>query len=316
MLLLTEDDVRQLLTMEMAIEAVEEGLRQQAREHAHNISRGRCQTERVMLHLMGGSIRNPEMVGYKAYTTSREGARFHVSLFDGMTGAPLALMQGDWLGQMRTGAASGVASKHMARPDSESVGIYGSGKQARTQLLAICKVLPIRRIRAFSPNEARRKEFAAAMSDLCRCEVEPVARPEQAAHDMDIVVTATTSRQPVLHGNWLAEGTHLNVVGSNFLHKAEIDMDTIRRCRNIVVDSKEQARLEAGDLVQALEEVSLRWTEVHELNQVVVGKYPGRHHSEDITLFKSIGIGLEDVAVASRVYAKAKQAGVGREIDF
>jgi alanine dehydrogenase len=316
MLLLTEDDVRQLLTMEMAIEAVEEGLRQQAREHAHNVSRGRCQTERVMLHLMGGSMRHPEMVGYKAYTTSREGARFHVGLFDGMTGVPLALMQADWLGQMRTGAASGVASKYMARPDSESVGIYGSGKQARTQLLAICKVLPIRRIHAYSPNEARRKTFAAEMSELCRCPVEAVTRPEQAAHDMDIVVTATTSRQPVLHGNWLAEGTHLNVVGSNFLHKAEIDMDTIRRCRNIVVDSKEQARLEAGDLVQALEEVSLRWTEVHELNQVVVGKYPGRHHSEDITLFKSIGIGLEDVAVASRVYAKAKQMGVGRDVDF
>ncbi|MFO0863878.1 MAG: ornithine cyclodeaminase family protein [Gemmataceae bacterium] len=316
MLLLTEDDVRQLLTMEMALEAVEEGLRQQAREQAHNVSRGRCQTERVMLHLMGGSLRNPGAVGYKAYTTSREGARFHVGLFDGTTGVPLALMQADWLGQMRTGAASGVASKFMAGPDCESVGIYGSGKQARTQLMAICKVLPIRRIRAFSPNEARRKAFAAEMSDVCHCHVEPVARPEQAAHDMDIVVTATTSRQPVLHGNWLAEGTHLNVVGSNFLHKAEIDMDTIRRCRNIVVDSKEQARLEAGDLVHALEEVSLRWTEVHELNQVVVGKYPGRHHSEDITLFKSIGIGLEDVAVASCVYAKAKQMGVGKEVDF
>lgn len=316
MLLLTEQDVRQLLTMEMALEAVEEGLRQQAKEHGHNISRHRCQTDRIMLHLMGGSIRNPETVGYKAYTTSRDGARFHVGLFDGSSGSPLALMQADLLGQMRTGAASGIASKYMARPDSESIGIYGSGKQARTQLLAICKVLPIRRIRAYSPNEARRRAFAAEMSDLCRCEVEPVARPEQAAHDMDIVVTATTSRQPVLHGDWLAEGTHLNVVGSNFLHKAEIDMDTIRRCRNIVVDSKEQARHEAGDLVQALEEVALRWTEVHELNQVVVGKYPGRHHAEDITLFKSIGIGLEDVAVASRVYAKAKAAGIGREIDF
>jgi len=316
MLILTENEVRQLLTMEMALEAVEEGLRQQAREHAHNISRHRCQTERVMLHLMGGSMRGPEVVGYKAYTTSREGARFHVGLFDGNTGVPIALIQGDLLGQMRTGAASGVASKYMARPDSESIGIYGSGKQARTQLLAICKVLPIRRIRAFSPNEARRRAFAAEMSDLCHCEVEPVTRPEQAAHDMDIVVTATTSRQPVLHGDWLAEGTHLNVVGSNFLHKAEIDMDTIRRCRNIVVDSKDQARHEAGDLVQALEEVSLRWTEVHELNQVVVGKYPGRHHPEDITLFKSIGLGLEDVAIASRIYAKAKAASVGREIDF
>lgn len=316
MLLLTEDDVRQVLTMEMALEGVEDALRQQAKEQAHNIARGRCQTERVMFHLMGGSNRGANAVGYKAYATTREGACFHVGLFDGTTGAAVALIQADWLGQVRTGAASAIASKHMARPDSESLGIFGAGKQARTQVLAICKTLPIRRVRVFSPNEARRRAFAAEMSEACRCSVEPAARPEQAAREMDVVVTATTSRQPVLQGNWIGEGTHLNVVGSNFLHKAEIDMETIRRCRNIVVDSKEQARLEAGDLVQALEEVLLRWTEVHELNQIVVGKYPGRHHPEDVTLFKSIGIGLEDVAVAARVYAKARQAGVGREIDF
>jgi ornithine cyclodeaminase/alanine dehydrogenase-like protein (mu-crystallin family) len=314
--LLTEDDVRQLLTMDMALEAVEEVLRKMALDEAHNIPRTRVQTDHVMLHTMSAAAKTLGVAGYKVYSTGRKGAHFHVGLYDGKTGALLALIQADYLGQVRTGAASGVATEYMARPDAAEVGLFGSGKQARTQLLAVCKVRHVRRVQVYSPNEERRVKFAAEMREACGCEVEPVPRPEMAAEDKDVVITATASREPVLNGHWLAEGTHLNVIGSNFLGKAEVDAVTVRRCESIVVDSKDQARLEAGDFVQALEDGSIHWADVHELGQVIVGRYTGRAHPQDVTLFKSLGIALEDVAVAARVYAKAQAAGVGKLIEW
>src|SRR5438445_12338505 len=154
------------------------------------------------------------------------------------------------------------------------------------------------------------------MTRVCDTEVEPVPRPEMAAEDKDIIITATTSREPWLNGHWISEGTHINAVGSNFIGKAEMDAVAVRRCESIVVDSKDQARIEAGDFVQALEEGSIHWADVHELGQVIVGRYTGRAHAEDVTMFKSLGIAIEDVAVAARVYEKAKEAGVGRVMDW
>ncbi len=315
-LLLSENDVRSLLTMDMAMEAVEDVLRQMGNEDAQNTPRARCRTERIMLHTMSGAAEDLGYLGYKAYTTGRCGARFHVALHDGESGELLSFMQADYLGQVRTGAASGVATQYMARPDATEVGIFGSGKQARTQAWAVSKARSVRRIQVYSPNEERRREFAREMTDVCQCEIVPVPRPETAAEDKDIVITATNSREPVLHGNWINEGTHLNIMGSNRINAAEIDSVVIRRADSIAVDSKVQARIEAGDFVQALEEGSLEWAQVHELGQVIIGKYTGRAHPEDITLFKSLGIGLEDVAVAARVYEKAREFGVGRMIDY
>src|SRR6516162_4557689 len=315
-LLLTEDDVRQLLTMEMALEAVEEGLRKMALEEATNIPRARCQTDHAMLHVMSASAKTLGIMGYKAYTTSKKGTNFHVALYDGKTGSQLALIQADYLGQVRTGAASGVATQYMARPDAQEVGLFGSGKQARTQLQAICTVRKVRRVQVYSLNEERRRQFAREMTDLCQCDVEPVPRPEMAAEDKDIVITATTSREPVLNGHWLAEGTHLNVVGSNYLTKAEVDSLTVRRCDSIVVDSKDQARIEAGDFVQPLEDGSIHWSDIHELGQVIVGRFTGRAHPQDVTMFKSLGIAIEDVAVAGKVYQKAQAMGIGRRVEW
>ena len=143
-----------------------------------------------------------------------------------------------------------------------------------------------------------------------------MSRPEMAAEEKDIVITATTSREPVLNGHWIAEGTHINAAGSNYLASVELDAVAVRRCDSIVVDSKDQARIEAGDFVQPLEDGSIHWADVHELGQVIVGRYTGRARSEDVTLFKSLGIALEDIAVAARVVAKAQTAGVGRFIDW
>jgi ornithine cyclodeaminase/alanine dehydrogenase-like protein (mu-crystallin family) len=315
-LLLNEDEVRRLLTMDLALEAVEQGLRKMALDEAQNIPRARAQTDHAMLHTMAAAVKSLGVMGTKVYATSRKGAQFLVSLFDGRTGQLLCLMQADYLGQMRTGAASGIATQYMARPDATVVGLFGSGKQARTQILAVCRVRRVRLVQVYSPNEERRRRFAAEMSEECQTEVVPVSRPEMAAEDKDIVITATTSREPVLSGSWLAQGTHVNAIGSNFLSKAEVDVATIRRCADVVVDSKDQARLEAGDFQQAFEEGVLHWSDVRELGQVIVGRYPVRKHAQDVTLFKSLGIAVEDVAVAARVYSKAQAEGVGRLIEW
>ncbi len=315
-LLLNEDDVRQLLTMDDALDAVETALRKQALDEAQNIPRTRCQTDHAMMHVLSASAKGLGVLGYKAYCTSKQGANFHVGLFDGKTGQLQAILQADWLGQMRTGAASGVATRHLARADAATVGLFGAGKQARTQLLAVCQVRKIRSIHVYARDEQRRVQFCREMSELCRCEVVPAAQPELAARDKDIVITATSSREPVLFGDWIAAGTHLNVVGSNYLSKAEIDAATVKRANRVVVDSKDQARLEAGDFTAALENGSLRWADVHELGNVLIGRAAGRESDADVTLFKSLGIGLEDIAVAARVIAKAKAAGVGKVVDW
>ncbi len=316
-LLLNEDEVRRVLTMDMALEAVEQGLRKMALDEAQNIPRARAQTDHAMLHVMGAAVKSLGVMGAKVYATSRKNAaQFLVSLFDGRTGQLLALLQADYLGQMRTGAASGLATQALAQPEAGEVGIFGSGNQARTQLLAIAKVRKLRHVSVYSPNEERRKAFAVEMSERCQVEVVPVGRPEQAAEGKDIIVTATNSREPVLHGQWIAQGAHVNAIGSNFLGKAELDVAAIRRCADVVVDSKDQARLEAGDFQQAFEDGSLHWADVRELGQVIVGRYPVRKHAQDVTLFKSLGIAIEDVALAARVYARAQAEGIGKVVEW
>jgi len=315
-LYLTEDDVRQVLTMEMALEAVELGLKKVAIDEAVNVPRSRCQTDHSMLHILSAAGKTLGYLGFKAYVTNRRGTKFQFHLFDGRTGEHLAWMQADYLGQVRTGAASGVATRYLARQDAATAGIFGTGKQARTQLIAVTKVRSIRRVHAYSPNEEHRRTFAAEMSKECNVEVVPVSTPEEAARNLDIVITATSAREPVLFGHWIAEGTHLNIIGSNFLGKSEIDPATIRRATRIVVDSKDQARLEAGDLMPAVEDGHLHWADVQELGHIVAGRFPGREKPQDITLFKSLGLGIEDVAAAGRVYAKAKELGIGRMLEL
>jgi ornithine cyclodeaminase/alanine dehydrogenase-like protein (mu-crystallin family) len=313
---LTEDEVRGLLTMETAVEAVEAGMRKMALEEAFNVPRSRCQTDHAMLHVLPAAAKTLGVIGYKAYVTSRTGTRFHVTIYDGKTGEMLSVMQADYLGQMRTGAASAVATKHLARKDSTTVGIFGSGKQARTQLLGVSKVRKLTRAVVWSPSEERRAAFAREMSAAAGIEVVPAAIPEDAARGLDIICTATSAREPVLFGAWLSPGQHVNAVGSNYLAKAEIDAEVVKRANVVSIDSKDQGRLEAGDLVAALDQGVLEWIDVAELGRVIAMRAPGRQSPDDITLFKSLGIGLEDVAVAIRVYHKAKESGVGRWLEL
>lgn len=312
-LYLTEDDVRQVLTMDVALPAVEAAFRKLSLDEAENVPRQRCQTDHVMLHVLPAAAKTLGALGYKAYTTSKAGARFHVTLFDPKTGEITAHLQADYLGQVRTGAASGVATKKLARPDAATVGLYGTGKQARTQLVAVCKVRPVKRVHVYSRDEAKRTAFAAEMTRECGTEVVPVTTPEEAAEGLDVIITATSSREPVLRGAWVTNGTHLNLIGSNFLAKAEVDADVFRRAAIVTADSKEQARLEAGDFTAALRDGVLQWSNVTEFAHVLTGRYPGRQSPTDVTVFKSLGLGIEDIAVAVKVVELARQRGVGRE---
>ncbi|MEX0703188.1 MAG: ornithine cyclodeaminase family protein [Planctomycetales bacterium] len=311
-LYLTEDDVRRLVDLPAAVEVVEQAFAELAAGRAVNVPRTRAAAPGVMLHVLSAAAEYLGYVGLKAYTTTRAGARFHVALYEAAAGEPAAVIEADYLGQLRTGAASAVATDYMARADARIVGVFGAGKQARTQLAGVSAVRKIERAEVYGPNAERCGRFADEMSAACGIEVVPVRAPDEAAADKDIVICATTSKTPLFEGRVLDEGTHLNVVGSNFLAKTEIDLDTVRRADVIVCDSIAQCRLEAGDFVEALQAGVTDWPLMHELGDVVAGRATGRANPEQITLFKSVGLAIEDVALAAKVLERAKAEGAGR----
>ncbi len=315
-LLLTEDDVRRVLTIELALTAVEAAFRKLALDEAVNIPRQRCQTDTVMLHVLPAAAKTLGALGFKAYTTGRFYPQFKIYLFDAKAGGLTAILDADHLGQVRTGAASGVATKKLARADASTVGMIGTGRQARTQLEAICKVRSIQNAKVYGRDEARRSAFATEMSDVCGVEVEPVATARDAVVNRDIVITATSSREPVLLGEWLSPGTHVNLMGSNYLASAEADVEVFRRAKLVTIDSKDQGRLEAGDFVAAMGEHIMSWPDVKEFAQVLVNRYPGRESADDITVFKSLGLGIQDIAVGVKVVERARAQGLGREVEM
>lgn len=311
---LTEDEVGRVVTMDLALDAVAAAFRKVGCDEAQIAPRQRCQTDLAMLHVLPAAIKTLGAVGFKAYTTTKKGNHFYVHLFDPKTGALSVLLEADLLGQFRTGAASGVATRKLARADAATAGCIGTGRQARTQVLAVCKVRPIKQVKVFGRDADRRKAFAERLSGETGVEVVPVESAEEAVKGQDIVITATSSREPVLFGAWLAEGCHVNLIGSNFLGKTESDVDVFRRASVVTVDSKDQAKLEAGDFVAPMNQGALHWTDVQELAPLLVGRYPGRESPRDITVFKSLGLGIEDIALAVRVVELARQQGLGREI--
>jgi len=314
-LFLTEGEVEGLLDMRSALDAVEEILRQHAEGRATNRARRRVALPGSGLNVMFAGAPEIEALGLKAYTVARAGARFYTMLFDPETGELLSVMQSDKLGQVRTGAASGIATKHLAREDASSLGIYGAGWQAEAQLEAIAAVKKLDRVIVHSRTEESRKTFAEKMGERLGLEVETTHAPEEPAAQ-DIVVTVTSSKEPVLRGEWLKPGAHVNAAGSNFLFKTEIDRDVVKRSSLVTIDSREELGLEAGNLLQGIETGTVLPEAIRELGQVVAGQIKGRLNPEEITLFASQGLALEDLASARLVYNRALEQGVGREIDF
>jgi len=252
----------------------------------------------------------------KIYTAAPGAVRFLVLLFDTETGRLLSLMQADHLGRIRTGAASGIATKYLARPDASRMGMLGTGRQARTQLQAIARVRKLTRVKAFGRDQDRLQRFCREMSEDLRVPVEPASSAEEAIRFGEIVSTATTSQQPVLLGDYLQPGTHVNAIGANAANRRELNDEVLRRATLIAVDSLEQSRKESGDLIQGLANLRRGWDSIIELHSVIAGKHPGRSLADQITVFKSHGIALWDVAVAGFVYQQALQQGKGKELEI
>jgi len=320
-LVLREADVKHLLTMPDAIIALETAFRQQhplaGDQQALNHPRARLQPPGAIMHFMTAAAPGLGVYGFKAYTAARPGVvRFVVMLFSTEDGRLLAMIEADKLGQMRTGAASGLATRYLARQDAASVGIVGTGWQARSQVQAVCAVRSVQVIRAAGRDPEHLRIFCDEMSAAVGVPVTPVESAEAAVRDADIVVTATGAKEPVVQGDWIKPGAHLNVMGSNWANRREVDERAVMRSSLIVIDSLEQGKLEAGDLLTPIQQGQLSWERVHELHEVVAGALPGRQGPEEITLFKSLGLALEDIAVAKQVYDLARQRGVGEELLF
>ncbi len=295
MIVLREADIRTLLPMEEAIERMRSAFDGLAAGTAVNQPRRRLILPTgAVLHSLAGAC--GDYFGTKIYSThARHGAHFFFLLFDSATATPLAMMEANCLGQIRTGAATGYATSLMAPPGEATLGVIGAGFQAASQIEAVRAVRPVGEVRVWSRNELRRREFAQSQGAVA------AASAEAAVRGASIVITATNAKEPVFEADWIAPGAHVNAVGSNIANRRELPAELLRRAAVVAVDSLEQARIEAGDIILAE-----HWSNVIELKD-----WRGRARPGGITVFKSVGLGVEDVAVGGWVYEKARKAGMG-----
>jgi ornithine cyclodeaminase/alanine dehydrogenase-like protein (mu-crystallin family) len=315
-LLLREGDVLSLLDMPGNIMVLEQAFGALAQGNAVNRSRTRILQEHGVMHLLAAAVPTLGVMGFKTYTVFQSGMRFVIMLFSSLDGHLLSIIEADGLSRMRTGATSGLATKYLARRDASIVGLIGAGKQAYTQLKGVCAVRQVKTVYVYSRRLPECEMFCNEMMRSLSIEVRPVAGPRQAIKDADIVITATTSPEPVLPGNGLKSGCHINAIGSNWANRRELDHATLQQSVLIVTDSKEQARAEAGDFIIPANEGLFDWSKVCDLADVVAGHGPKRETPGEITLYKGVGIALEDVATAAHVYTLAREQGMGEEINL
>jgi len=299
MLLIKEEEVRCLLPMTEAMRLVRDSFEGLATGRAINQPRRRLVVPSgAALHQMAGVWGN--YFGTKIYSTHvKHGAHFHVMLYDAATAEPLALFEANWLGQIRTGAATGVATQLLAREDSRVLGIIGTGFQARSQVEAVRQARKIDTVRVWSRNPRKRSEFASETG------AQATETAEQAIREADVIVTATFAKDPVLEPAWVRDGAHVNAVGSNNPERRELPADLVMRAGLIAADSIEQARIESGDLILAFQPADWESGRVVEMSKVVSGA-AGRSSPDQITIFKSNGLGVQDVAAAAFVYERVK----------
>lgn len=317
MLLLNEQEVRDLLPMDECVDVLDAAFAEWAAGSVSNMPRYRLPLMRGAQQVMAGMSGDAGATGLKTYVSGTRGAsRMVVLLFSTADGSPLVMLAANALGQIRTGAASGVATRHMARTDSSTVAIVGSGSQAGTQLAAVAAVRPVERALVYSRTAEHRESFAQRMSARLGIDVRPTESAHEAVSQATVVCAITNSREPVFDGDSLTPGTHVNAAGSNHWMRREVDETTIRRSEIVVVDDLENAKAECGELIWAAERRAFRWENAVELRDVVAGRAVGRPSPEAITLFESQGLAMEDVTAGMHVYRKALDGGVGREVDF
>jgi ornithine cyclodeaminase/alanine dehydrogenase-like protein (mu-crystallin family) len=307
-LYLSEHDVESLLSPGEAVPVLEACFLRLAAGSVENVPRRRLSFEGGSFALMAAVDRELRLAGAKTYAVVEGKAAFLVCLFGLETGTLEAVVEADALGRCRTGAASGVAAKHLVRAGARTLGVIGCGAQARAQVEAIRAAVPaIESVSAYCRTPERLAAFCAATG------AEPAEGPQEVAAT-DIVVTITSSRDPVLRGDWLSEGALVAAVGANRPDARELDNAVLERATFVCCDSREQAQLESGDLIEPVASGVLDWLEVHELQDVVAGELRGREGERDIVVFKSNGLAAWDVAAGAAVLELARERGVGREL--
>jgi alanine dehydrogenase len=311
---ISEADVASCLTVPTTIGLLETAARDLAAGNASVAPRQRITSGAMRMNLLAGGCGG--RIGHKCYPIMRpRGANFWVTLY-GSDASLLAMIQANTLGQIRTGAASGMATKYMARPDSKIVTIFGTGWQARTQLEAVCAVRPIERAHVIGRNPEHAQNFSTEMSAKLGIPVEAASDTEKAVQAADVVILMTSASDPLLQGSMLKPGTHVNAAGSNNAANAEIDEKVVRRAGIVAVENIAQAKIESGDLLRAEREGSFDWSRAVLISDIVAGTTPGRTSADEITLFESLGIGLWDIAAANYVYDHCVANGLGRDVDL
>jgi alanine dehydrogenase len=313
-LFLTEQDVRSLLTMPLAIDVVEAVMAEFARGNAVDVPRERVRARHTTQHLLQGYVPSQSALGYKVYTINSGKVRFLVNIFDDADGRLAGIMEAGYLGMMRTGAASGVASKYLALPGASVMGVFGSGRQAAAQIEAVCQVRPITEVKVFSRDKDKLSQFCDATAKRLQINVCPATSAEETVRNSDVVTTITNSVTPLFDGAWLKQGAHINAAGSNMLSRRELDESTLARCELIVVDSRAIARKECGDLLPMVETGRLGWGQIGELGEIIIGRTPARTAAPQISCFESHGMAVQDVSIGAVVLASARQKKFGLEL--
>lgn len=311
-LFLNEADVQQLITMPLALEQVERALKDRALGRAVDMPRVRIQTAAGIQHVLQACAPELGYIGFKYYFSppGRRGPTY-VHLINMQTAKLEAIVEGVTLGMTRTGAASGVASKYLANPGASVLAQLGAGYQGMGQLEAVVHALNIREARVYARTRDKLEVWCKKMTDKLGIPVIPAASGAEALKGAQVVNIMTKSTTPVIDGDWLQPGQHVNAAGSNALSRAEIDARTIARCNLITVDSRGTARNECGDLIAAVETGRLSWDTLPEIGEIIAGRVPGRAGRDDITLYESHGMGIQDVYTAAKLVELARSRNVG-----
>ncbi len=316
-LYIKESEVRSLVSMADAVSCLDAAFHTWGEGDAVNMPRRRLPLPGgKQLNYMAASVPAADGFGYKAYFSNAAGRSQLVMLYSISEGRLVAMIEAGTLGQLRTGAASGIATRYLAREDSEVVGVIGSGTHARSQLEAMAAMRPIKSARVYSRSAERREAYAQEMSERLGIRVTAVASGAQAVDGADIVVTATKpGMNPVLLGDWIAPGTHINAMGANAANQRELDDDLLVKSDLVVVDDIAQSMIEATELMALTGSGKIDWADIRELGDIVQGRAAGRSAANHITLFNSLGLAFEDIAFGRMIYERALAGGVGKQLD-
>jgi len=313
-LYLTEADVARLADIRDAIDSLEEAFRVWRDPGTVNLPRQRAPLPSGFFNLMGSTYEHKDVFGMKAYYGGRAGTQFYINLFSVSERRLKAVLEATLLSQLRTGAASGLATKLMANDDASILGCIGTGEQARAQVLAVCAVRPIKTVRIFSRTPGNREAFARQMEEETGVEVLAMTSAEACVAGADVIVLITRASEPIVRSDWIVDGAHINGAGANAAQRRELDAATVLRSRVKMTDDKAQALLEAAEFRDLVGEGRMSWDAVHEMGDLVSGVIKGRHARTDVTLFKSLGLALEDMAFAEVIYRRALEQGVGQAL--